>query len=1129
MAYSTDDFNRANGAPGSNWQQATGGSFLIVSNKLVRQPGGTPRIDWNHDLPSTDHYSEADVTGASVDLVAVLVRCSSDVSDTVGYIAFLDPGSSTAYIFRLSDFGNVAINPSFTHGDAHRLRLEAQGTTLRLYVDGSLVCSGTDSTFTTQVRVGLSHSETGESLDNFVTGDFNADLVVANGTHAHVADNVALDNVFTLVVADATHAHSAANVVLTLPGGAVFTDDFNRAGPGLSSDWAYDSALWQISGNKLQRTTSFGNEFAVFVAGDVGSPDMYVEADVYNTDTQFSVIHARTSETDRGVDAYEAYVTPGGDWGTIAKVVGGSFGVVETGTSGLVTPASSYHFRLEVEGSVQRFYVNGDLVATGDDTDITTGNFGGVNANSGGPYDSHDNFEVGALGAGPTPVDLTVNNAAHAHAAGNVDLVPNLVVANGAHAHSADNVVITTDTAAVATTSTEPGTSLATNNAIAAPTGVVTGNLLLAFCSHDNSATAITASTGWTSINQTVITSNVHRMAVFGRVADGGANDALSLSGTTSQDYCAAILRVVNHAVGSATVATDVKVAGTFSASSGAINPPNLAAGSTTTWLWIASGCIDATATGDTLTTQPSGYSVAVAGFKSASSTTSSAMAIAVKGANASSDDPGTFTNTSRPWIGITLAVPPLVPVTLTVANAAHAHTAANVVLVPDLVVDSATHAHVADNILFVPDLVVDLAVHAHVADNVVLVVDLLIDNGIHAHSADEVVLVVETVDLTVDSASHLHAADNVALVPDLLVDSGIHAHSAQEVVLVVDLTVDSAFHGHGATEIILGLPGELVVDGTFHGHTADNVELTQDHNLAVDGALHAHSAENVVLVVDLTVHDCAHVHTADNVVLVPTVDLVVDAAIHVHVSDNVDVTQQNNLVVDDAFHVHSVDNVTLGVGLVVADALHAHVAENLDLTVEFSLVVADSFHVHTAENVPLSTPDTLGVFDTTHAHSADNVDLTQDHLLAVDSALHGHTSDEVALVVDLVVDDAVHAHSATEPALTVDLVVAPALHGHTADEVTLNVGGIELLVADALHGHVAQAPVLVHTPMLVVDDCFHGHIATGALVFPPDSAPGEVDTFVLTDGVETTVMVDEVDMVVFVDAVDVTVIGGNQ
>ena len=212
-----------------------------------------------------------------------------------------------------------------------------------------------------------------------------------------------------------------------------------------------------------------------------------------------------------------------------------------------------------------------------------------------------------------------------------------------------------TNFAVIASTNTETGTSLGTANPIPAPAGVVAGNLLVTFCSHDINTPAVTASTGWTQIAQAA-SSTVHQLAAFGRVADGGANDTPALTGAT-QDYCASILRITGHSVTS--VAADIKVA-TFNPTGGFINPdpPSLNAGSSNKWLWIAAVAVDTNAA-YTITALPPSYSATHANLQSATGASGSALATAQRNLQTQTEDPGVFTNANvRPWVTFTLAIP---------------------------------------------------------------------------------------------------------------------------------------------------------------------------------------------------------------------------------------------------------------------------------------------------------------------------------------------------------------------------------------------------------------------------------------------------------------------------------------
>ena len=193
MTTISDDFNRANGAVGAAWAELGGGTgWQVVTNKL-QWTGAGDFLDHNTAL-GTDHWIQADITGINSGYVVIHAR-SFGIGDTC-YEAFLVPGTSTAEIGRTSGFGYtmVAQNTSFSHGNAHTLRLECQGTALRFYVDTVLAVSATNGVITSNTNVGFNTNTTAATYDNFQASDVfvppDVDLVVANAAHAHDAENV---------------------------------------------------------------------------------------------------------------------------------------------------------------------------------------------------------------------------------------------------------------------------------------------------------------------------------------------------------------------------------------------------------------------------------------------------------------------------------------------------------------------------------------------------------------------------------------------------------------------------------------------------------------------------------------------------------------------------------------------------------------------------------------------------------------------------------------------------------------------------------------------------------------------------------------------------------------------------
>jgi hypothetical protein len=191
----SDDFNRANGAVGSAWVEIGGGTFWqVVSNKAQWTGTSTGDFtDYNTTL-GDDHWVQVDITGINSGYCVIHAR-STSIGSTC-YQAFLVPGASTAEIGRNAGYGYtmVAQNTSFSHGDAHTLRLECQGSSIRFYVDGGLAVSATNTVIPTNPYVGLNTNTSSALWDNFQASDVfvppDVNLVVQDGAQAHSAENI---------------------------------------------------------------------------------------------------------------------------------------------------------------------------------------------------------------------------------------------------------------------------------------------------------------------------------------------------------------------------------------------------------------------------------------------------------------------------------------------------------------------------------------------------------------------------------------------------------------------------------------------------------------------------------------------------------------------------------------------------------------------------------------------------------------------------------------------------------------------------------------------------------------------------------------------------------------------------
>ena len=172
-----DDFNRADGPVGGSWS-GDPAAYAIVSGRLTRTNAGTDWLMWNAPLPSPDQFVEADVWLPGSDSYAVIHARADGFGDDACYMAFIQPSATSPTDVTLAKdvefgFGNVA---TFTgvvpaHAPPWKLRLEVQGSTQRVYIDGVLAGTTHDTSITAGPYVGFNGSASGDpAFDNFRAG-----------------------------------------------------------------------------------------------------------------------------------------------------------------------------------------------------------------------------------------------------------------------------------------------------------------------------------------------------------------------------------------------------------------------------------------------------------------------------------------------------------------------------------------------------------------------------------------------------------------------------------------------------------------------------------------------------------------------------------------------------------------------------------------------------------------------------------------------------------------------------------------------------------------------------------------------------------------------------------------------
>lgn len=143
---------------GTDWQQLTdysanwsyvNGSMLIYSNSVMYDSGasGNAIARWNADTFADDQYSQVRIVSmGAAQYVGVAVRCSAASFSCYGVI--VNAGYLEFYKWVNASYSSLGFTSSVTFAPNDILRMEANGTTVRVLQNGTERISITDSALT---------------------------------------------------------------------------------------------------------------------------------------------------------------------------------------------------------------------------------------------------------------------------------------------------------------------------------------------------------------------------------------------------------------------------------------------------------------------------------------------------------------------------------------------------------------------------------------------------------------------------------------------------------------------------------------------------------------------------------------------------------------------------------------------------------------------------------------------------------------------------------------------------------------------------------------------------------------------------------------------------------------------
>lgn len=165
----TDNFNRANGAIGSNWTNLNG-TFGVNANQakpLTLGADSRAQSVWSGGVIGNDQYSQAALVNVA-SYAGVVVRGA--LAAYTCYVAVANGTDSIIQKFVAgTGTGLASGGPAFAAGDV--IRLEVKGTALTLFKNGNVVLTATDSAIASGYAGIAGYSATNRAVDNWEGGE----------------------------------------------------------------------------------------------------------------------------------------------------------------------------------------------------------------------------------------------------------------------------------------------------------------------------------------------------------------------------------------------------------------------------------------------------------------------------------------------------------------------------------------------------------------------------------------------------------------------------------------------------------------------------------------------------------------------------------------------------------------------------------------------------------------------------------------------------------------------------------------------------------------------------------------------------------------------------------------------
>lgn len=248
----SDNFNRSNANPaGGNWTPLTTNVVQILSNRLVGV-SGFGFTYWNADTPNDAQWASCKMPNSTARSGGPAIRIQAGSGTREGYRYNVNDGTLSKYV---SGTGTVLQTIADTPSTTAVYKLEAIGSTIKVYKDGTQI--GTDVTDTAWAsgRVGVWHSASSAEIDDWSADNAGIAVTANNSTQSNTSTSGAIGQEHVVTGSSCTQANaSSSGAIVQTMLGEVIADNSYQANVSTSGAITQEQTL--TGSNCSQTNTS---------------------------------------------------------------------------------------------------------------------------------------------------------------------------------------------------------------------------------------------------------------------------------------------------------------------------------------------------------------------------------------------------------------------------------------------------------------------------------------------------------------------------------------------------------------------------------------------------------------------------------------------------------------------------------------------------------------------------------------------------------------------------------------------------------------------------------------------------------------------------------------------------------